>query len=338
MTNFQTLAFRKKKTPKKGEKEPKEQQQQSTGSEGQSNTTDIQIKLATKTRKKWITVSTIFFTISVLFLILTIIGNTSNKRFIRSTYFLKLNLANIIPASTPGDLIFVNSLARSLGLHDFYQVGIWNFCEGYSNEGVTFCSKPKSRYWFNPVQILLQELLSGATIALPADINKILDLIKLASSVMFCFFLAGACMTFVSIFVAPITLYSRWWSLPFVIWTFFATLFTTVATVIVTAMSIIFVNVATSQPGINISASIGKPFFAFMWIATAFSILGLLIHLCLSCCFASRRDIITGRKKGDKNAYDNVVTDDKKILLPPYAKRWLGKVPKLRNKRTVEVS
>ncbi|RKF55915.1 SUR7 family protein pun1 [Erysiphe neolycopersici] len=335
MTNFQTLAFRKKKTR---EKEQNEHQQQPSGSEGQCNTADINIKLATLTRKKWITVSSVFFTVSVLFLILAIIGNTSNRRFIRSIYFLKLDMANIIPASTPGDIIFVNSLARSLGLHDFYQVGIWNFCEGYVNEGVTFCSKPKSRYWFNPVEILLQELLSGATIALPADINKILDLVKFASTVMFCFFLAGVCTTFVSIFVAPITLYSRWWSLPFVIWTFFATLFTTVATVIVTAMSIIFVNVATSQPGIKISASIGKPFFAFIWIATAFSILGLIIHLCLLCCFASRRDIITGRKKGNNNAYDNVVTSEKRTLPPPYVKKWLQKVPKLRKKRTVEVS
>lgn len=335
MTNFQTLAFRKKRTR---EKEPNEQQKQPTCIDGQANTTDINIKLATLTRKKWITVSSIFFSISVFFLILTIIGNTSNRRFIRSTYFLKLDLANIIPASTPGDIIFVNSLARSLGLHDFYQVGIWNFCEGYSNEGVTFCSKPIARYWFNPVEILLQELLSGATIALPADINKILDLIKLASSVMFCFFLTGACMTFVSIFIAPITLYSRWWSLPFAIWTFFATLFTTVATVIVTAMSIIFVNVATSQPGIKISATIGKPFFVFMWIATAFSILGLLIHLCLLCCLASRRDIITGRKKGDSHAYDHVVTNEKRTIPPLFVKKWLGKVPQLRNKRTVEVS
>ncbi|KAI6248035.1 SUR7 family protein pun1 [Erysiphe necator] len=334
MTSFQSLAFRKKKTRAIDSVE----HQKSLANEGHSNVTDINIKLATLVRKKWITVSTIFFTTSLIFLILTIIGNTSNRRLIRSTYFLKLNLANIIPASTPGDIILVNSLARSLGLHDFYQVGIWNFCEGYNNEGVTFCSKPKSRFWFNPVEILLQELLSGATIALPADINKILHLIKLASSVMFSFFIAGACMNFVSIFVAPITLYSRWWSLPFFVWTFFSMLFTTIATVIVTAMSIIFVNVATSQPGLNIGANIGKPFFIFMWIATAFNILGTMIHLCLMYCCASRRDIVTGKKTGDRNAYGSIVTGEKRSLPTPYLKKYLSKMPKFRNKRTVEVS
>lgn len=48
-------------------------------------------------------------------------------------YFFKLNMANIIPQSVP-NLTLVNSIARTLGLHDFYQVGLWNFCEGYDDE------------------------------------------------------------------------------------------------------------------------------------------------------------------------------------------------------------
>jgi len=136
--------------------------------------------------------------------------------------------------------MFTNSLARSLGLHDFYQVGLWNFCEGYNNEGITHCSKPKGLYWFNPVEILLNELLSGATIALPADINNILNLIKLASHFMFGFFLTGVCMNFVSIFITPIVLKSRWWSLPMAIWTFIAALLTAAATIIATGTCLPF--------------------------------------------------------------------------------------------------
>ena len=48
-------------------------------------------------------------------------------------YFFKLDLANIIPNSAPS-LTLMNSIARTLGLHDFYQVGLWNFCEGYDDE------------------------------------------------------------------------------------------------------------------------------------------------------------------------------------------------------------
>ena len=206
----------------------------------------------------------------------------------------------------------VNSLARSLGLHDFYRVGLWNFCEGYLDEGITFCSRRQSFYWFNPVEILLNELLAGATIALPAEISDILDLIKIASNVMFGFFLTGVCMNFVSIFLAPITLYSRWWSLPFTIWSFIAALLTTAATIIATVMFIIFRNTITSQEGINIGASLGTVMFTFMWIGSGFSIAAFVIHLCLSCCCASRRDVKSGRKKGSKKAYRSSVSDDRK--------------------------
>lgn len=45
---------------------------------------------------------------------------------------------------------------------------------------------------------------------------------------MFGLFLAGACVTFVMIFIVPLAIYSRWASLPITILTFLAALFTTV--------------------------------------------------------------------------------------------------------------
>jgi len=54
-------------------------------------------------------------------------------------YFFKLDLADIIPTSVPNASL-INSIAQSIGLHDFYQVGLWNFCEGY--EGVYVSSPP----------------------------------------------------------------------------------------------------------------------------------------------------------------------------------------------------
>jgi hypothetical protein len=64
-----------------------------------------------------------------------LIANTSNRPVLRDTYFFKLDLADIIPTSVPNANL-INSIARSIGLHDFYQVGLWNFCEGYINEYV----------------------------------------------------------------------------------------------------------------------------------------------------------------------------------------------------------
>lgn len=104
----------------------------------------------------------LLYLIAWIFLLLVCIGNVSNSPVVRETYFMRLDLSHIIPVSVPNALL-INSIARSIGLHDFYQVGLWNFCEGYNNEGITHCSKTEALYWFNPLRILLSELLSGAT-------------------------------------------------------------------------------------------------------------------------------------------------------------------------------
>ncbi|RDL38100.1 Uncharacterized protein BP5553_05533 [Venustampulla echinocandica] len=266
-------------------------------------------------RRNWVMLSSLFYLISLIFLILTIIGNINNKAVIRDTWIFNINLSKVIPVSTPADITFVNSLARSLGLHDFYQVGLWSFCEGYTNEGITFCSSPKALFWFNPVAILLNELLAGATITLPAEINTILSLLRIASHIMFAFFLTGACMVFISIFLAPVSLTSRPRALLFSLWAFIAALLITVATIIATAMAVIFKTVATSKPELNVGADIGAQMFAFMWIATGFSLFGCLIHLCLSCCCRPGKK--SRRKGGERERHDEKKQPAraKKILL-----------------------
>jgi hypothetical protein len=121
-----------------------------------------QLKRATRTRKIFALITSILLAISVIFLIIVEVGNTSTSKVRSSIYFLRLDLSNIVPASVP-DAEFTNSFAQTVGLHDFYTVGLWNFCEGYNGEGVTDCSKPKTLYWFNPVEIIVNELVAGAT-------------------------------------------------------------------------------------------------------------------------------------------------------------------------------
>lgn len=124
--------------------------------------THDQIKRATRTRLCWALITSLLLLISVVFLILVEIGNTSIGHILNGIYFIKLDLTNIVPQTIP-DAVLINSLAQSLGLHDFYTVGLWNFCEGYNGEGVTNCASPHTLYWFNPVAILQSELLAGAT-------------------------------------------------------------------------------------------------------------------------------------------------------------------------------
>lgn len=121
-----------------------------------------QIKRATKTRKTFALLSAFFLFISVIFLVLVEIGNTYNRPVLRDIYFIKLDLSHVVPSSVPNAPL-LNTIARTLGLHDYYLVGLWDYCEGYNNEGITSCSKPKTLYWFNPVEIIVNSLLAGAT-------------------------------------------------------------------------------------------------------------------------------------------------------------------------------
>lgn len=120
-------------------------------------------------------------------------------------------------------------------------------------------------------------------------------------------------MNAISIFIAPLAIYSRWWSWPLATWTFIAALLTTVATIIATVIAVIFKTVLTSQQSLNIGASIGTDMFAFMWIGSGCSIFGWLIHASMMCCCASRRDVRTGRRRGRKSAYGGeALVDEKK--------------------------
>ncbi|KAL4751472.1 hypothetical protein BDW72DRAFT_173440 [Aspergillus terricola var. indicus] len=251
--------------------------------------------------------------IAWIFLLLVVIGNISDKSVLRQTYFLKIDLSDIIPLSVP-NAVFINSIARSIGLHDFYQVGLWNFCEGYNNEGITHCSKPKTLYWFNPVQIILSELLAGASIALPSDITDALDLARAASHWMFGLFITSTVLTFVLIFASPLAVSSRppqtissdpgvnrlhpphrrrtfifCRAFPFTIITLLTAILTIVAAVIATVMFVLFKNIFTNGDAfdLNIRAELGSRMLAFMWIAAAFNLIAFIVELgscCAACC------------------------------------------------------
>ncbi|KAK8049403.1 hypothetical protein PG994_011133 [Apiospora phragmitis] len=265
--------------------------------DGASAENDATIKRLTKTRRNVALISSFCYLLAFVFLVLVEIGNTKGTKVLGDIYFFKLNLANIIPQSAPS-LTLMNSIARTLGLHDFYQVGLWNFCEGYEDEGITFCSTPTNLWWFNPVEILKNELFAGASIPLPNQVNEILNLLHIASNIMFGFFLASTILDFLMIFIAPIVLYSRWWSMPVGILSFIAFILATVAAAIGTAMSLIFKYALTSQSDLNIQAEVGMKMLAFMWIAVGFTFVSFVIHSGLCCCCTSRRDVRTGRRGG----------------------------------------
>jgi hypothetical protein len=254
------------------------------------------------------------YLIALVFIILVEIGNLNGKSVIRDTYFLNINISDIVPTTVPNASL-LNSLAQSIGLHDFYQVGLWGYCEGYNDAGITYCSPPKTLYWFNPVEIILSELLAGASITLPEEIISILKIVKTASQWMFGLFMTGAVLTLLSIFLAPMAFSSkpRWEhkrkriffrSFPIVFLTFFAFLCTAAASVVATVMFVIFTNVLNNDAAdLNIVPTLGVQMLAFEWTATGLLLLGLLMQLgtcCGICC-------CNGRKKAMKKGQIPVV-------------------------------
>jgi hypothetical protein len=273
-------------------------------------------------------VTSIAYLLSVVFLILVEIGNINNKPVIRDSYFLKINLANIIPATVPNSVL-INSIARTIGLHDFYQVGLWGFCEGYNDVGITYCSPPKTLYWFDPVEIILNELLAGATISLPTEIINILHIVRTASWWMFAAFLLGIIATFLCIFFAPMGFSKkpRWQhkakriflrQLPITILTFLALLGTAVGALIATIMFVIFRNTFSSAAELNIEANLGLPMLAFMWIAVGFNLIGFFVQIgtcCGVCCCTGRRKAI--RKTEHEQGYDGATSADSEVSRAP---------------------
>ncbi|KAJ0387867.1 hypothetical protein COL922a_001418 [Colletotrichum nupharicola] len=243
-----------------------------------------------KIRRNSAIVCALCYFISIIFLILVIIGNTSIKPVLTDIYFFKLDVSDIIPLSSGNNAALLNSIARSLGLHDFYQVGLWNYCEGYDDEGVTFCSTPQRLFWFNPIEILTNELLAGATIALPNEVSTILNILRIGQQVMFGLFLAGISLVTVLLIATPLVLRTRWWSLPMAIFAGLAGLFVTVASIIATVMSVGARYALTQQSELNIRAVLGVRMFVFMWIASALTDLAFILHAAMGCCCSPRKE------------------------------------------------
>ncbi|KAL8711320.1 MAG: hypothetical protein Q9220_004217 [cf. Caloplaca sp. 1 TL-2023] len=259
---------------------------------------------ATRTRRFFALLTSFLFLVSLVFLILVEVGSVNARHpVLSSIYFVKLDLSHIIPQSVP-DATLINSIAGTLGVSDFYQVGLWNFCEGYGKK-IAKCSRPRRMYWFNPVEIIHSELLAGATtLTLPSDITDALVLVRKASHWMFALFLTSACLTVPSIFLAPLSIHTRWASLPLTVLTFLTALTSTAASIIASAMFIIFKKaIHSATDTLDIRAKLGAKMFVFMWIATGAALLGWLIQFGQCCCCASQRDVSTGRRKGSSKAY-----------------------------------
>lgn len=176
-------------------------------------------------------------------------------------------------------------------LADFYQIGLWGYCDGDINNNktnVTECSKPKSEFYFNPFAVwgLDSSDIEGE---LPSDYKKVMNIYKTVSKWMFIAYIIAFSVTVAEIVVGFFAICSRWGSCVTTLFALFAFLFTTAASITSTVVFSIFKSsLGTTLKAYGISLSLGKNMFAATWLAVAFSLAALIFWTFSVCCCSGR--------------------------------------------------
>lgn len=187
-----------------------------------------------------------------------------------------------------------NSVAESIGLHDFYQNSLWGYCEGNINETdqVTFCSKPKSMYTFDFLEIFNSELFAGQSVNIPQSIQDDLGRLHTASHWMFALYIVGVILAFITVLVGLTALCTLFGSCIATFVSLMAFIFIAAATFLAQIMFMIYRNAINDTiTELDVTASLGTAMFAFSWTATVAAFVaffGFLIGIC--CGTGGRRE------------------------------------------------
>lgn len=154
------------------------------------------------------------------------------------------------------------------------------------------------------MEVLLNELLAGATIALPSTVNDVLGVVQVTTQIMFGFFVSGTVLTFVLALSSTLALQSRWWSGLLSFLALVDGICVVGASAVATVISVAFRVALTTQQDLNIHAEVGIAMQVLMWLATALVSVAFLVHVSMMCACASRRDITSGRREmpGEREA------------------------------------
>ena len=96
-------------------------------------------------------------------------------------------------------------------LKDFYLVGLWSYCEGDKIgkvEKITYCSSPKTQFWFNPVELWGLQNTSVQNV-LGRDLRKGLDVYRRAMRSMGVCFVVAAILTAAELLMCCYAISSR---------------------------------------------------------------------------------------------------------------------------------
>jgi len=225
----------------------------------------------------------------------------------RDLYFFKANTANItldpttiadkLPAGVKINNDFLDAIsakASSKELKDFYQVGLFSYCEGdivnnkTGEEKITFCSARKFQFHFDPLAVWQLNNTSVQTILGDKYDSGMKVYAKVAGWMNWAFVITLV-LTVVEFVVGFFAIFSRWGSLVTTVVSTAQTIFALAAAITATAVygTVTGVFKTVLEP-YNIDASMGSRMLATLWIAVAFSIASGFFWLISICCCSGK--------------------------------------------------
>jgi len=178
-------------------------------------------------------------------------------------------------------------------LKDFYQVGLFSYCEGEKNtesgeETITYCSARKFQFHFDPLAIWgmngtnIQEVLGD-------KYDSGMNAYKKAAGWMNWAFVITIVLTAVEFVIGFFAIFSRWGSLVTTVVSTAQTLFAIAAAGTATAIYGTITGVfKTVLDPYNIKASMGSQMLSVLWLAVAFSIGSGFFWLISVCCCSGK--------------------------------------------------
>lgn len=232
---------------------------------------------------------------SLVCIILVGLGCTSKGSTVDNFYFAKLDLKNLSTDSLKIDK-GLNPFTKALqqadaagNIHDFYIIGLWNYCYGDYVNGdykVTTCTPRETKFWFNPVEVWK---LDGNDTLLPKDLKSALQSYSHAAGWLFIAYTVAFCTTAAALVVGISAIFSRLGSFFTTICSAVSSFFILAATVTATALYGVFIGtVDTTLKPYNVKASFGRSMMITTWLAALFSLAAGLFWLFSVCCCSGR--------------------------------------------------
>ncbi|OAL56801.1 integral membrane protein-like protein [Pyrenochaeta sp. DS3sAY3a] len=232
-------------------------------------------------------------------------GNDAPKTSLgRDLYFFKADTSGFtadpdnVLDNLPENVNIDNNLLQALQgaasakeLKDFYQVGLWSYCEGDKRDGkevITYCSARKFNFWFDPFHVWQLKDTSAQKV-LGEDFQKGLDAYKKVAGWMTWGFVIALILTAVEFVIGFFAICSRWGSLV-------TTIVSTAQTVFVLAAAITATAVYAALAGVfesvlkpyNIKATLGSKMLSALWLGVAFSVASGFFWLISICCCSGK--------------------------------------------------